>query len=72
MAMTHKERFRAVLRGETPDRIPIVARLDLWHKAAEADGTLPRGLEGLSIPEIESKLGMGRSARFVRHTWEDL
>jgi len=62
--MAHRERFRAVLRGERPDRIPVVARLDLWHNAAAADGALPEECRGLTIPQIEARLGMGRSARF--------
>lgn len=62
--LTHRERFRTVLRRERPDRVPMVFRLDLWYNAAVADGTLPAACRGLSIPQIEAKLGMGRSARF--------
>ncbi len=62
--MTYRQRFRAVLRGEVPDRIPLVLRLDLWYKSALSDGSLPPECEGLSIPQIESKLDIGRSARF--------
>lgn len=62
--MTHRERFRTVLRRRVPDRIPMVTRLDIWYAAASRDGTLPPECRGLSIHEIESRLGMGRSARF--------
>lgn len=63
-AMTHKERFRTVLRRQAPDRIPFVARLDLWYNAAKSAGELPGDVERLTIPQIEARLGMGRSARF--------
>lgn len=62
--MTHRERFRKVLRGERVDRVPMVFRLDLWYNAAVVDGTLPAACRGLTIPQIEAKLGMGRSSRF--------
>ena len=62
--MTPRERWLALLSGERPDRIPLVIRLDLWHNAAVNDGTLPEECRGLTIPEIETRLGMGRSARF--------
>ena len=62
--MTHQQRFQTVLCGEVPDRIPVVMRLDLWYKSALADGSLPPECKGLSIPQIESKLGIGRSSRF--------
>ena len=62
--VTHRERFSAVLDGRVPDRIPIVCRLDIWHTAGTSDRSLPPEVAGLSIPEIERKLNMGRSARF--------
>lgn len=62
--MTNRELFRAALKRELPERIPFVARLDLWHNAAVADNALPKEIEGLSISQIEKKLRMGRSARF--------
>lgn len=62
--MTHRQRFRTVLDRRIPDRVPVVSRLDLWYWAACADGALPPECRGLTIPQIESRLGMGRSARF--------
>ena len=61
--MTHRERFQAVLRGHVPDRVPMVARLDIWHAARQSQGTLPREVRGMSIQQIEQMLDMGRSAR---------
>ncbi len=40
--MTHKERILAACRGEVPDCIPWIPRLDLWHNAHRRAGTLPR------------------------------
>ena len=31
--MTHKERILAACRGEVPDCIPWIPRLDLWYNA---------------------------------------
>jgi len=62
--MTRRERFLKVLDGDALDRVPMVSRLDIWHQAATSAGTLPGELAGLTLPEIEQKLGMGRSARF--------
>jgi len=62
--MTPRERFRTVLEGGIPDRVPIVSRLDIWYTACANRGTLPAEAAGLSLDAIERKLGMGRSARF--------
>jgi hypothetical protein len=61
--MTHRERFRSVLRGERPDRTPVVCRLDFWHRARRNEGNLPAGTAGKSLEQIQLDLGMGVSAR---------
>lgn len=61
--MTHRERFRMVLRGEMPDRIPVVCRLDIWHQAARARGRLPPDLRDKTLEQIQLDLDMGLSAR---------
>ena len=33
MAMTNRERILAVLGRKSPDRVPWIARLDLWYHA---------------------------------------
>ena len=55
--MTHKERIKAVFRGETVDVIPWVPRIDLWHNANELAGTLPDEHAGRSVEEIHRALG---------------
>ena len=62
--MTNRERMQTVLRGGPPDRVPMVARLDIWHTARVSEGRVPEEVAGLSLWEIEDRLHMGRSARF--------
>lgn len=63
--MTHRERFRAVLRGELPDRIPIVCRLNIWHQTREYLDDFPEEIRGKSIEQLQLDLGMGVSARIA-------
>jgi hypothetical protein len=49
----------SVLRGQTPDRIPVFANLDFWYRARRALGDWPSGLAGKSLDEIQLDLGMG-------------
>jgi len=57
--MTHRERIMAAIRGEAPDRLPWVPRLEFWHRAALRQGTLPAELRSLSLTEITEWLGVG-------------
>jgi uroporphyrinogen-III decarboxylase len=57
--MTHRERIMAAIRGETPDRLPWVPRLEFWYRAALRHGTLPAELRSLSLTEITERLGVG-------------
>jgi hypothetical protein len=57
--MTERERILAAIRGETPDRMPWVPRLEFWYRAKTRNGTLPPGLRDLSLAELARKLGVG-------------
>ncbi|MBI3664654.1 MAG: hypothetical protein HY236_00250, partial [Acidobacteria bacterium] len=57
--MTDRERILAAIRGEPPDRLPFVPRLEFWHRARLRDRTLPAGLRSLSLMEIGDRLGVG-------------
>lgn len=57
--MTNRERMLATIRGEAPDHLPFVPRLDFWHRAKKRDGTLPPELESLNLIEIADRLGVG-------------
>ena len=39
--MTPKQRMRMAVRGELPDQLPYVPRIDLWYNANSWAGTLP-------------------------------
>ena len=57
--MTHRERILAAIRGETPDQLPWVPRLEFWHRARLRHGTLPPELHSLTLTEIAASLGVG-------------
>ncbi len=60
--MTHKERILAACRGEVPDRIPWVPRLDLWYNAHKRAGTLPAPFGEATLRQITDGLGVGYHA----------
>ena len=41
MTMTHRQRAIAAIRGERPDRVPFIGRMDLWYAYNFNRGTLP-------------------------------
>ncbi len=57
--MTHRERCLAAIRGEKPDRLPWVPRLEFWHRVRLRHGALPAELQSLTLTEITEKLGVG-------------
>lgn len=57
--MTHRERFMAVIEGETPDRLPWAPRLELWYRARNTQGTLPPKYGGKTLPQIRELLDCG-------------
>lgn len=57
--MTHRERCLAAIRGEKPDRLPWVPRLEFWHRVRQRHGALPAELENLTLTEITERLGVG-------------
>ncbi len=60
--MTHRQRILAACRGEVPDRIPWVPRLDLWYNAHRRANTLPAPFERASLREITDGMGVGHHA----------
>jgi corrinoid protein of di/trimethylamine methyltransferase len=55
--MTHKERILKAIRGELPDRIPYVPRIDLWYNANLLGGTLPEKHKERTQDEISRTEG---------------
>lgn len=61
--MTERERLLAIMDKKSPDRIPWIPRLQIWHTAHQKQGTLPERFAGMSLRQIERELGMGTPAR---------
>jgi hypothetical protein len=57
--MTERERILAAIRGEIPDRMPWVPRLEFWHRARLRAGAMPAELRGLSLAQVAERLGVG-------------
>jgi len=57
--MNHRERSLAAMRGEPVDRIPFIARMDLWYSFHKNQGTLPYPYEKASLWDIQRDLGIG-------------
>ena len=55
--MTHKERIFTAARGEMPDILPYVPRIDLWYNANNRLGTLPERHRGRTQDEISRAEG---------------
>jgi hypothetical protein len=73
--MNDRERILATIRGETPDRLPFVPRLEFWYRARCRSRTLPPELRSLSLMEITDRLGMGYYAvvpDFTNYTGDEM
>lgn len=57
--MNHRDRALAAMRGEPVDRIPFIARMDLWYLFHRNQGTLPQPYENASLWDIQRDLGIG-------------
>lgn len=57
--MSHQERILAAIRGEIPDQLPWVPRLEFWHRARLRHGTLPPELQSLTLSQVAERLGVG-------------
>jgi methanogenic corrinoid protein MtbC1 len=59
MAVGFRTRALTALHGELPEKVPYAPRLDLWHAARVASGTLPAEHAGRSPAEICRAEGWG-------------
>jgi len=57
--MNHRDRALAAMRGEPVDRIPFIARMDLWYSFHKNQGTLPHPYQNASLWDIQRDLGIG-------------
>ena len=77
MAMTHKERMMAAIKGEMPDVMPYAPRLDLWYAAHSAADTLPVKYKNSSVDEICRAEGWGlykvtADYKYIQDSAEDI
>jgi len=63
MAVTNRERILAVLDRKSPDRIPWIARLDLWYHARQVERNLPQRFRGMDVHGVGRALRTGNPAR---------
>jgi len=59
LAMSHRDRALAAMRGEAVDHIPFIARMDLWYSFHRNQGTLPYPFQKASLWDLQRDLGIG-------------
>jgi uroporphyrinogen-III decarboxylase len=57
--MNNRQRILAAIRGDKPDRLPFVPRLEFWYRARLRNQSLPADLRSLTLMEITDRLGVG-------------
>lgn len=57
--MNHRDRALAAMQGEPVDRIPFIARMELWYNYHHNMGTLPHPFEQATLWDIQRDLGIG-------------
>jgi hypothetical protein len=57
--MNHRDRALAAMRGGPVDRVPFIARMDLWYSYHRNGGTLPHPYEKATLWDIQRDLGIG-------------
>jgi hypothetical protein len=62
--MSMRDRVAAVLKGDIPDRLPFVDRIELWYQHHRNSPTMPKPYRGMTLNAIHQDLGMGRQ-KFV-------
>jgi corrinoid protein of di/trimethylamine methyltransferase len=70
--MTHKERILKAARGEMPDVLPYIPRIDLWYAANSRAGTLPQEHRGRTAYEISRAEGWGLMTASIDFTYQFL
>jgi len=57
--MSQRSDALKALRGEVPEHIPFLGRMDLWYNYNWSGGTLPAPYENASLWDIQRDLGIG-------------
>jgi hypothetical protein len=58
--MTIHDIVVATLKGEKPDRLPFIDRIEMWVKTHTSSGTLPEEFRGMSLREVHEAVGIGQ------------
>ncbi len=58
--MTIHDRVVATLKGEKPDRLPFIDRIEIWHRTHNSAGTLPGEFRGMSLADVHRAVGIGQ------------
>jgi hypothetical protein len=51
-----EDRIMSVFKGEKPDKIPWMPRIEHWYNVNRTVGTLPQEYEGLDLPQVYERL----------------
>ena len=54
-----RDRAIAVLKGDKPDRMPFIDRLETWYGSKQLDDSLPERFRGMSLEDVYKAVGMG-------------
>ena len=57
--MSQRSDALKAMRGERPERIPFIGRMDLWYNYNRARGTLPERYRNAHLWDIQRDLGIG-------------
>ena len=57
--MNHRDRALAAMRGQPVDRVPFIARMDLWYSFHHNQDSLPHPYENASLWDIQRDLDIG-------------
>ena len=57
---TLRDSVVATLKGEKPNRLPFIDRLEIWYESHTHAGTLPEEFSGMSLTEVHRMVGMGQ------------
>ena len=57
---TIRDRVKAVLEGNTPDRHPFIDRMEIWYDSTQKAGKFSEKYAGMTLNEIHKAVGMGR------------
>lgn len=58
--MTVRQRVEAVIKGERPDRLPFIDRMELWHRRCLILDAPPAEFGDGDLNRIHSRVGLGR------------